>query len=59
MDRDLINRSVLYLAVSTILAIGSFKGTIHDYGLLNPLANVPAVQSSLRFAAEELKQALK
>ncbi len=35
------------------------QGMIHDYGLLNPLANVPAVQSALRAAAAELKNALK
>lgn len=35
------------------------QGMIHDYGLLNPLATVPAVQSALRAAANELKQALK
>jgi acetyl esterase len=35
------------------------EGMIHDYGLLNPLANVPAVQSALRAAAAELKHALK
>jgi acetyl esterase/lipase len=35
------------------------EGLIHDYGLLNPLANVPAVQSALRAAAAELKNALK
>lgn len=34
-------------------------GMIHDYGLLNPLANVPAVQSALRAAAAELKNALR
>lgn len=35
------------------------QGMIHDYGLLNPLANLPAVQSALRAAAAELKNALK
>ena len=34
------------------------EGMIHDYGLLNPLAAVPAVQSALRAAAAELKNAL-
>ncbi len=33
-------------------------GMIHDYGLLNALANVPAVQGSLRQAAAELKRRL-
>lgn len=35
------------------------QGMIHDYGLLNPLANVPEVQSALRYAGGELKKALK
>ncbi|SHN43253.1 alpha/beta hydrolase [Chitinophaga sp. CF418] len=35
------------------------QGMIHDYGLLNPIADVPAVQSALRYAASELKNALK
>ncbi|GGH76908.1 acetyl esterase/lipase [Filimonas zeae] len=35
------------------------QGMIHDYGLLNPLATVPAVQSALRYAATELKKALQ
>ncbi|MXV50603.1 alpha/beta hydrolase fold domain-containing protein [Pedobacter sp. HMF7647] len=34
------------------------QGMIHDYGLLNPLAKVPAVQSALRYAAGELRKAL-
>jgi len=34
------------------------QGMIHDYGLLNPLADVPAVQSALRYAANEIKKAL-
>ena len=34
-------------------------GMIHDYGLLNPIATVPAVQSALRAAAAELKKALQ
>jgi len=34
------------------------QGVIHDYGLLNPIAKVPVVQSALRYAAEELKNAL-
>lgn len=35
------------------------NGLIHDYGLLNPRSNVPAVKTSLRQAAEELKTYLK
>lgn len=34
------------------------QGMIHDYGLLNPLATVPAVQAALRAAAAELRNAL-
>lgn len=34
------------------------QGMIHDYGLLNPLAHLPAVQSALRHAAAELRNAL-
>ncbi|OQP62010.1 alpha/beta hydrolase [Niastella vici] len=34
------------------------QGMIHDYGLLNPLASIPAVQSALRFAANEIRYAL-
>ncbi|MDF3936089.1 alpha/beta hydrolase [Pseudomonas citronellolis] len=36
-----------------------YNGMIHDYGLLNPLAQVPAVQAALRQAGEELKVHLK
>lgn len=35
------------------------NGMIHDYGLLNPLAHIPAVQSALRAAGVELKNALR
>jgi acetyl esterase len=34
------------------------QGMIHDYGLLNPIAKIPSVQSALRYAAEELKNAI-
>jgi acetyl esterase len=36
-----------------------YQGMIHDYGLLNPLASIPEVQSALLYAAAELKKALK
>jgi len=36
-----------------------YIGTIHDWGLLNPLANVPATRSAMLQAATELKKALK
>ena len=40
----------------TLTRIG---GLIHDYGLLNPIANVPAVQTALFEAAAVIKQTLK
>jgi acetyl esterase/lipase len=36
-----------------------YNGMIHDYGLLNPLAHVPAVQGALLQAGTELKVHLK
>jgi acetyl esterase len=36
-----------------------YQGMIHDYGLLNPLAHIPEVQSALRYAAVEIKKALE
>ncbi|MYM40661.1 alpha/beta hydrolase [Duganella qianjiadongensis] len=36
-----------------------YNGMIHDFGLLNVLANVPATRSALHQAAEELKARLK
>ena len=36
-----------------------YNGMIHDWGLLNPLANVPATRSAMLQAATELKKALK
>ncbi len=36
-----------------------YNGLIHDYGLLNALSVVPAVQSAMQQAGEELKQHLK
>ena len=36
-----------------------YQGMIHDYGLLNPLAHIPEIQSALLYAAAELKKALK
>lgn len=35
------------------------QGMVHDFGLLDPLAAVPAVQAALRAAATELANALK
>jgi acetyl esterase len=35
------------------------QGMIHDYGLLNPLAHIPAVQSALLYAGAALKQVLQ
>lgn len=36
-----------------------YLGMIHDYGLLNPLAHLPEVQSALLYAGAELKKALQ
>ncbi|WP_370900084.1 alpha/beta hydrolase [Chryseobacterium gossypii] len=38
--------------------ITEYKGFIHDYGMLNPLANIPAVKESVLDAAIVLKKAL-
>lgn len=35
-----------------------YSGLIHDYGLLNPLAHIPAVQTAMLQAAASLKKAL-
>ncbi|MBW1654525.1 alpha/beta hydrolase [Flavobacterium quisquiliarum] len=35
-----------------------YKGFIHDYGMLNPLAHIPAVQQSVLDAATALRKAL-
>jgi len=35
-----------------------YNGMIHDWGLLNPIANVPATQSAMLHAAAEIKKAL-
>lgn len=42
----------------TVTAV-RYNGMIHDFGLLNPLAQVPAVQAALRQAGTELKQHLR
>jgi len=34
-------------------------GLIHDYGLLNPIAEIPEIQSVLRYVANEIRFALK
>lgn len=36
-----------------------YGGLIHDYGLLNPLANIPAVQTALLQAAAVIRETLK
>ena len=40
------------------VTIAVYKGFIHDYGMLNPLAKIPAIQSSIKQAAASLKDAL-
>jgi acetyl esterase/lipase len=32
-----------------------YNGMVHDYGLLNPLSNIPEVKAAMRQAAGELK----
>lgn len=41
------------------VALIRIEGVIHDYGLLNPIATVPAVQAALRAGGNELAHALK
>jgi acetyl esterase/lipase len=36
-----------------------YEGLIHDYGLLNPLAEIPAIKTALLQAAAVIKQALR
>ena len=36
-----------------------YKGMIHDFGLLNPISNVPGAKSVVLHAAAEIKNALK
>ena len=36
-----------------------YNGMIHDWGLLNPLSQVPGTKSAMLQAAAELKKALK
>jgi acetyl esterase/lipase len=38
--------------------VTEYKGFIHDYGMLNPLAHIPAVKESVLDAASTLKRAL-
>lgn len=40
------------------VTITEYKGFIHDYGMLNPLSHIPAVQTSVKQAAVALKDAL-
>ena len=45
-------------AAGVPVALLRIQGMIHDYGLLNPLADIPAVRVALREAAWELRNAL-
>ncbi|NQD72648.1 alpha/beta hydrolase, partial [Sphingobacterium shayense] len=38
--------------------ISEYKGFIHDYGMLNPLSHIQAIQVSIRQAASVLREAL-
>jgi acetyl esterase/lipase len=46
-------------AAGVSVTVTRYDGLIHDYGLLNALATVPAVQAALRQAGTELKVHLK
>jgi acetyl esterase/lipase len=46
-------------AAGVDVTVTRYNGLIHDYGLLNALATVPAVQAALRQAGSELKVHLK
>jgi acetyl esterase len=46
-------------AAGVDVTVTRYNGLIHDYGLLNALATVPAVQAALRQAGTELKAHLK
>jgi len=46
-------------AAGVDVTVTRYDGLIHDYGLLNALATVPAVQSAMRQAGNELKAHLK
>jgi acetyl esterase/lipase len=41
------------------VALTRYGGLIHDYGLLNPIANVPAVKTALLQAAVCIQKTLK
>lgn len=41
------------------VTVTRYNGMIHDWGLLNPLSQVPATKSAMLQAAAELKKALK
>ncbi|RFM30330.1 alpha/beta hydrolase [Deminuibacter soli] len=45
-------------AAGVDVTISDYKGLIHDYGLLNPIATVPAVQSAMLQAGAQLKKFL-
>lgn len=46
-------------AAGVDVTVTRYDGLIHDYGLLNALATVPAVQAAMRQAGNELKTHLK
>lgn len=48
----------LSVAGVTVTAV-RYNGMIHDYGLLNPLAQVPEIQAAMRHAGAELKHNLQ
>lgn len=45
-------------AAGVPVTLARYTGQIHDFGLLNPLAHIPAIQQAILQAAATLKQAL-
>ena len=46
-------------AAGVTVTLVRYNGMIHDYGLLNPLSQVPAVKAAMRQAGTELKEHLQ
>lgn len=46
-------------AAGVKVSLVRYNGTIHDYGLLNPIANTPSTRSAMLQAGNELKAHLK
>jgi acetyl esterase len=46
-------------AAGVDVTVTRYNGMIHDFGLINPLARLPARRSAMLQASEELKKRLK